>query len=186
MLAGHASHHVLELFAKRDFRCDCCTPAVSQSNFSITFADELACNLVDAVKTVNDANRYNHNFVGRYCVCAQRYDPEMEESVMHQCFICQDWFHDRCIAMPAWCKDVDADDDKIELKCFVCTGCVTNHPWLLRYKDAKQGLLIGASYLSDINMYPLETRELTSCANPGSIDAPHADDAEQDLSIGTY
>lgn len=45
----------------------------------------------------NPTNTYNHNYEGRYCRCDQVYDPEREADVMHQCGLCEDWFHTRCV-----------------------------------------------------------------------------------------
>jgi len=45
----------------------------------------------------NPTNTYNHNYEGRYCRCDQVYVPEREADVMHQCGLCEDWFHARCV-----------------------------------------------------------------------------------------
>jgi len=49
---------------------------------------------------LNDGNKYNHNFNGKYCVCDRPYpetratsgetDEEYDEDMI-QCAICEDW-----------------------------------------------------------------------------------------------
>ncbi len=93
--AGHADHEVLELFVKRNFRCDCGTTRLSKNASAkpvFNVGIESSCCLEQKVsETLNVGNTYNHNFLGRYCRCDQPYDPEKEARVMLQCFLCEDW-----------------------------------------------------------------------------------------------
>jgi E3 ubiquitin-protein ligase UBR7 len=59
-IACHADHEVLELFPKRNFRCDC--------GLKSKFGGSV-CQLDMESKTGsrNDDNSYNHNYTGRYC-----------------------------------------------------------------------------------------------------------------------
>lgn len=101
----HTDHEVVELGVRKDFFCDC------NDN----------CQLRKAKKNLpGHTNSYNspHNFEGRFCWCDM--DPEEaageEESIMFQCLVCEDWFHDKCIAdLP---KNTDSFTD------FVCRDCV--------------------------------------------------------------
>ncbi|CAH8360094.1 unnamed protein product [Eruca vesicaria subsp. sativa] len=85
-LTCHDGHELLELWTKRNLRCDC-----GNSKFGT-----LACKLLPGKDVENTENSYNHNFKGLYCVCDQPYpDPNVEEQVdMIQCCICEDWFHE--------------------------------------------------------------------------------------------
>lgn len=91
----HSDHDLVELFTKRNFRCDCGTTRMASFG---------GCNLrknFDSLDTPADTNVYNHNFEGKFCVCDREYVPEKEEGVMFQCLVgdaCgEDWFHEECI-----------------------------------------------------------------------------------------
>jgi len=46
--------------------------------------------------SVNEDNKYNHNFDGKYCKCERPYpdpDGESDEDEMIQCVVCEDWYH---------------------------------------------------------------------------------------------
>lgn len=86
-------HDVIELFNKRHFRCDCGTKrfeGCGQSSCSLYTADT-----TESVE--NSENVYNHNFFGRYCICDKEYQEDSD--TMFQCLRCQDWFHDKCVAL---------------------------------------------------------------------------------------
>ena len=82
---------IVELWTKRNFRCDC-----GNSKFG-----EFFCKLFANKDVENVENAYNHNFKGSYCTCGRPYpDPEAEEQVeMIQCCICEDWFHEEHIGL---------------------------------------------------------------------------------------
>ena len=81
----HSTHHVEEIYTKRNFRCDCGT------------IPQLLCSLKTDVDVRNENNKYSQNFKGLYCQCARPYPdeerPEMDTVEMIQCFVCEDWFH---------------------------------------------------------------------------------------------
>lgn len=105
----------MELFTKRNFRCDCGTTRITYVN----------CGLQDASKdTKNEHNVYGQNFRGRFCWCHVDYDPAKEESEMYQCISCQDWFHDKCIGKMPNPDNWDA---------FLCRDCVDAFPYLKKY-----------------------------------------------------
>lgn len=86
----HQNHDLVELYTKRNFRCDC-----GNSKFT-----NLKCKLEPEKDLVNSLNKYNHNFGGLYCSCNRPYpDPDLSANdtlnneEMIQCTICEDWFH---------------------------------------------------------------------------------------------
>lgn len=90
-LACHDGHEIVELWTKRNFRCDC-----GNSKFG-----EAYCKLFPNKDVENLENSYNHNFKGLYCTCNRPYpDPDAEEQVeMIQCCICEDWFHEEHLGL---------------------------------------------------------------------------------------
>lgn len=111
----HEGHELVELYTKRNFRCDC-----GNSKFSTK------CLLFEDKEPLNDQNQYNQNFQGTYCVCHRPYpDPEDPiEDEMMQCIICEDWYHSRHMnrALPP--------GNFTEMVCF---NCVDKHEFLLHY-----------------------------------------------------
>ncbi|XP_026382684.1 putative E3 ubiquitin-protein ligase UBR7 isoform X1 [Papaver somniferum] len=85
-LSCHDRHEIVELWTKRNFRCDC-----GNSKFG-----EFYCKLMADREPVNSENSYNQNYKGAYCTCHRPYpDPDVEEQVeMIQCCIREDWFHE--------------------------------------------------------------------------------------------
>ncbi|KAH8411978.1 hypothetical protein KR222_004453 [Zaprionus bogoriensis] len=120
----HEHHELIELYTKRNFRCDCPT---------LRLGGEKRCALnpqLDAVQPANQDNLYNQNFQGLYCKCKRPYpDPERTaEEVMLQCAICEDWFHLPHMQAPeASEKWLDACSEMI------CDGCMERHEFLRDY-----------------------------------------------------
>ncbi|KAL7740279.1 hypothetical protein ACLKA6_014539 [Drosophila palustris] len=116
----HEHHELIELYTKRNFRCDCPTL-------------EKRCALnpqLDAVQPRNADNKYNQNFQGLYCKCKRPYpDPERTtEEIMLQCAICEDWFHLAHMEAPAANeKWLDACSEMI------CDACMESHEFLRDY-----------------------------------------------------
>lgn len=86
----HGEHNQIELFPKRDFRCDCPTKALDQpcqlnGKPTARGAEKLE---------VNEFNHYNQNYRdgGRFCRCHSLYDGEKERETMVQCLACEDWY----------------------------------------------------------------------------------------------
>ncbi|KAJ7040682.1 hypothetical protein C8F04DRAFT_1032076 [Mycena alexandri] len=85
-IACHTDHNQIELFPKRNFRCDCPTAAIAH-----------ACTLhTDSVEPVNASNQYGQNFQAKFCRCGRGYDAKTEREAMIQCVSCEDWFHESC------------------------------------------------------------------------------------------
>ncbi|KAF5274262.1 hypothetical protein FQR65_LT04380 [Abscondita terminalis] len=115
----HEGHELVELYTKRNFRCDC-----GNSKFT-----DLTCKLESVKSDVNEFNQYNQNFSGKYCTCNRPY-PDPEDSVedeMIQCIICEDWFHSRHLGV-----NLPATATYFEMS---CENCVQKHLFLLHYMD---------------------------------------------------
>ncbi|KAG8930143.1 hypothetical protein FRC02_004582 [Tulasnella sp. 418] len=87
----HAEHEQLELFPKRNFRCDCPTAAIP-----------VPCTLHKSIpggskEPPNTDNAYGQNFLGKFCRCGRDYDPTTETETMIQCLACEDWWHESCL-----------------------------------------------------------------------------------------
>ncbi|GFU16421.1 putative E3 ubiquitin-protein ligase UBR7 [Nephila pilipes] len=104
--ACHDGHDIIELYTKRNFRCDCGNSKFNGKN----------CTLRPNKDLVNSKNKYNHNFKGLYCSCIRPY-PDLEDSVsdeMIQCIFCEDWYHGRHIGV------FEIPDDYFEMICYKC------------------------------------------------------------------
>ena len=103
------SHSIEEIWARRNFMCDC--PATGH------------CKLLKAVPEAyaSHTNNYTneHNFRGKYCVCDGA-GWSVGDRTMYQCEVCEDWFHDDCVAKRSngEIPREDAFND------FICVSCV--------------------------------------------------------------
>ncbi|CAH1370242.1 hypothetical protein MTP99_011797 [Tenebrio molitor] len=116
----HDGHELVELYTKRNFRCDC-----GNHKFNGT-----KCNLCHNKTELNDLNRYNQNFSGIYCVCHRPY-PDPEDPLpdeMIQCIICEDWYHSRHLGVEI------PSGPFAEM---ICGTCITKHEFLLHYDLSK-------------------------------------------------
>lgn len=116
-MSCHEGHEVLELWTKRNFRCDC-----GNSKFG-----DFICKLQPNKEIENMENSYNHNFKGTYCTCDRPYpDPDVEEEEeMIQCCICEDWFHREHLGLESSEKvPVDEEGEPLydELICQSCSA----------------------------------------------------------------
>ncbi|KAG8178550.1 hypothetical protein JTE90_015920 [Oedothorax gibbosus] len=115
--ACHDGHEVVELYTKRNFRCDC-----GNSKFNDT-----TCKLNGKKDSLNTKNKYNHNFKGLYCSCSRPY-PDLEDDTpdeMIQCVFCEDWYHGRHLGS-------SVPDDYFEM---ICEQCMQLHKFLYSYLD---------------------------------------------------
>ncbi|KAG1725877.1 uncharacterized protein EDB91DRAFT_1167056 [Suillus paluster] len=159
-IACHTDHEQIELFPKRNFRCDCPTTAVPHG-----------CTLHRGLEEENRENSYNQNFRSIFCRCSRPYDPTSERETMIQCLTCEDWFHESCLhlrvrpssreASPVLENEVtdhhnDAGDNQSEASssglppplisaedydAFVCSSCVHSIDILRRYAGT-QGVIM--------------------------------------------
>ncbi|CAA2981464.1 putative E3 ubiquitin-protein ligase UBR7 [Olea europaea var. sylvestris] len=126
-LSCHDGHEIVELWTKRNFRCDC-----GNSKFG-----EFFCKLLPNKDVENLENKYNHNFKGTYCTCDLPYpDPNAEEQVeMIQCCICEDWFHEEHIGLQSP-DEIPRDDEGEPLyEDFICQGCAVVCSFLTYYLE---------------------------------------------------
>lgn len=69
-------HQLVELFNRRNFRCDCGTEAMGAGS---------CCQLAGRQDApANAQNEYDKNFRGEFCFCGKAYDPETESDTMLQ------------------------------------------------------------------------------------------------------
>lgn len=132
----HDGHSVIELFTKRNKRCDCPTHS---------------CKIEGLVIDVNSKNKYTHNSQkGHYCACERSFPDENDPIAdsMYQCVVCEDWYHTRHLfttqhvqivsenesSDPSITKKVEFRDSKV-LKMLdaatteiVCVGCRNKYP----------------------------------------------------------
>ncbi|MDP2438420.1 MAG: hypothetical protein Q8P67_21975 [archaeon] len=118
----HKDHMLYELFDKRDFRCDCGTP---RSGCKCLFGPPR--------EEDNIGNAYNQNFNGRYCWCRKPY--RVTDGTMYQCFCCQDWYHEGCIATRSPSKSIP---DPLAWTDFLCIDCARSNPFFARYTHLLQ------------------------------------------------
>ncbi|KAG9448287.1 hypothetical protein H6P81_014415 [Aristolochia fimbriata] len=124
-LSCHDGHEIIELWTKRNFRCDC-----GNSKFQ-----EFSCKLYADKEPENTGNNYNQNFKGSYCTCFCPYpDPNAEEQVeMIQCCICEDWFHESHLGLEA-SEEIPRDEEGEPLyEDFICQDCAMTCSFLKLY-----------------------------------------------------
>jgi len=112
----HEDHEVINLYFKRNVKCDC-----GNSHFNIN------CSLIKDKDYENYLNNYNHNFEGKYCYC----DKEDDNCEMIQCFFCEDWFHFSCINAYFGNENLGKGE-------FVCRNCVKKFCFLFENYDLKK------------------------------------------------
>ncbi|XP_038214511.1 enolase-phosphatase E1 [Zerene cesonia] len=115
-LACHENHELIELYTKRNFRCDC-----GNSKFNSN-----PCQFTSEKIDLNEENCYNQNFSGIYCVCHRPYpDPEAtEEDEMIQCIICEDWLH---------AAHLEATVPSAQYAEMICKECMSRNEFLHDY-----------------------------------------------------
>ncbi|XP_022958642.1 putative E3 ubiquitin-protein ligase UBR7 isoform X1 [Cucurbita moschata] len=131
-LSCHDGHEIVELWTKRNFRCDC-----GNSNFG-----DFICKLFSNKDVENANNSYNHNFKGSYCICNRPYpDPDVEEQVeMIQCCMCEDWFHEEHLGLSSideFLLQIPRDEDGEPLyEDFICSTCSAVCSFLSQYPSS--------------------------------------------------
>ncbi|XP_046663572.1 putative E3 ubiquitin-protein ligase UBR7 [Homalodisca vitripennis] len=120
----HSDHDLVELYTKRNFRCDCGNSLFNGKK----------CTLDPIKSEMNENNSYNQNFRGVYCCCQRPYpDPEdPEDDEMIQCVVCEDWFHTRHLD-----SSVPKEDDYGEMICGTCTDKLPFLQYYLGYAVSK-------------------------------------------------
>ncbi|KAJ3720403.1 hypothetical protein EV361DRAFT_887810 [Lentinula raphanica] len=156
-IACHTNHEQIELFPKRNFRCDCPTEAIAHP-----------CSLHTIAEPVNELNQYGQNFKALFCRCKRPYDAATEKETMIQCLACEDWFHESCCNLrerpnpedippenpdhdPTGNEDADSEASNDlppaligpeDYDAFICGGCVLQAPILQRYAGTTGCLVV--------------------------------------------
>ncbi|KAL3498988.1 hypothetical protein ACH5RR_041720 [Cinchona calisaya] len=151
-LSCHDGHEIVELWTKRQFRCDC-----GNSKFG-----EAYCKLFPNKDVENLVNAYNHNFKGLYCTCNCPYpDPDAEEQVeMIQCCICEDWFHVEHLGLESSDeipRDEEGEPLYEDLVCQVCSSIcffLTLYPQNIRAMVRQQDITNSAEEKEVIEVAP--------------------------------
>ncbi|EFJ18773.1 hypothetical protein SELMODRAFT_177978 [Selaginella moellendorffii] len=153
-LACHDGHEIVELWTKRNFRCDC-------GNSKFGGKD---CKLWKEKDAENKENAYNQNFVGLYCICHRQHpNPEDEHlGEMLQCCICEDWFHEAHLGLLSSEKVPRDEDNEPLFDELICQNCVGRCSFLFRYQE----LLIPPGIPDET--HPVEQSE-TSTEAPANV-----------------
>ncbi|KAK3296769.1 putative zinc finger in N-recognin-domain-containing protein [Chaetomium fimeti] len=124
----HGEHTLVEIFAKRNFTCDCGTTRFPKSS-ACTLRIHPQTSLKGGVHSEepNPNNKYNHNFRNRFCGCQCDYDPFEQKGTMFQCLglgthetggCGEDWWHPGCVVGlgPKWFENLAENKVKPEVK----------------------------------------------------------------------
>nr|ACO14622.1 C14orf130 homolog [Caligus clemensi] len=121
----HEGHELIELYTKRNFRCDC-----GNDKF-----EDRKCKLYEKKEALNERNNYNQNYKGSYCTCGRPY-PDPEDPIpdeMIQCAICEDWYHGRHLELPEG-DSLPSNGSYDDLVCQKCCGGRWEDFWFF-YKE---------------------------------------------------
>jgi E3 ubiquitin-protein ligase UBR7 len=110
------SHLIEEIWARRNFICDC--PSTGHC--------KLLSKIPENFKSHKNSYHRQHNFTGRYCFCNGK-GWAAGDSTMYQCEVCEDWYHDSCVA-----RDHQGDGNyeipsEDSFSDFICRGCVIKY-----------------------------------------------------------
>ncbi|PKS07496.1 hypothetical protein jhhlp_006100 [Lomentospora prolificans] len=122
----HGDHKLVEIFAKRNFTCDCGTTRLpSTSTCKLRSDPETGKKGVHSEKPFcgSAPNVYNHNFRNRFCGCSCDYDPFQQKGTMFQCLglgthltggCGEDWYHPGCLSGlgPKWYEDANSKKEE--------------------------------------------------------------------------
>ncbi|KAK7516094.1 uncharacterized protein IWZ02DRAFT_506570 [Phyllosticta citriasiana] len=121
----HGDHTLVELFAKRNFVCDCGTTRIQSDHpCSLRINEETGLKGDVRGASPEPTNHYDHNYRNRFCGCGQDYNAYEEKGTMFQCLglgtvedggCGEDWWHPECIVgLPRdwYKKDTKAGGDK--------------------------------------------------------------------------
>ena len=152
----------MELFARRNFTCDCGTTRLPSTS-PCTLRIDPTTGIKGPVHSQTPAteNTYNRNFQNRFCGCGEVYDAHEEKGTMFQCLglateqdggCGEDWWHPECVQGLGrdWLKEagsgaVDPEGNEEsaplppgfpqeeEFEAFICYKCVEVHPWIKGY-----------------------------------------------------
>lgn len=106
-IACHGEHTLVELFARRNFTCDCGTTRMPSTS-PCTLRIDPVTSIKGPVhsQTAAKGNIYNKNFQNRFCGCGELHNPYEEKGTMFQCLglsneedggCGEDWWHPECV-----------------------------------------------------------------------------------------
>eukprot|EP00096_Caligus_rogercresseyi_P007032 TRINITY_DN2431_c0_g2_i1.p1 TRINITY_DN2431_c0_g2~~TRINITY_DN2431_c0_g2_i1.p1 ORF type:complete len:378 (+),score=116.70 TRINITY_DN2431_c0_g2_i1:30-1163(+) len=161
----HEGHELLELYTKRNFRCDCGNDK---------FGEDKKCKLYEKKEPLNSRNNYNQNFKGAYCTCGRPYpDPEDKTpDEMIQCAACEDWYHGRHLQRPSGESSLPQSETYDDLICHKCS----THKWDDFWRHYKDLFRVSPS---DAEASVIEVEEPKEC--PRREDGKKKEDSEEDL-----
>ncbi|CAG4934454.1 unnamed protein product [Parnassius apollo] len=136
-LACHENHELIELYTKRNFRCDCGNPKFNSH----------PCQFNPNKTELNEDNKYNQNYSGLYCICQRPYpDPESTvEDEMIQCIVCEDWLHASHLDAVVPSNDLYSE--------MICKNCMEKNEFLHDYSSiAVTADSVDVDVSSDITM----------------------------------
>ncbi|XP_028031035.1 uncharacterized protein LOC114243662 [Bombyx mandarina] len=118
-IACHENHDLVELYTKRNFRCDCGNPKFKSH----------PCQFTPNKTDFNEDNIYNQNFSGLYCICHRPYpDPDATfEDEMIQCVICEDWLHSTHLEAIVPSSELYSE--------MICKACMEKNDFLHDYSE---------------------------------------------------
>lgn len=115
----HGEHQLVEIFAKRNFTCDCGTTRLPAES-PCTLRLNPTTNTKGGVHSQEPSatNKYNQNFRNRFCSCEGLYDPFQQKGTMFQCLglgthqtggCGEDWYHPGCVVGlgPKWFEKME-------------------------------------------------------------------------------
>lgn len=125
-ISCHGEHNLVELFAKRNFVCDCGTTRLSNSGTPCELRINAATGQKGGIlgEAAASTNNYNQNFQGLFCGCSDTYDPEVEKGTMFQCLglgnvdqggCGEDWWHPECLlGLPRTQNEIKKENGRLE------------------------------------------------------------------------
>lgn len=117
----HGEHQLVEIFAKRNFTCDCGTTRLpAESPCSLRLNPTTSTKGGVHSQEPSATNKYNQNFRNRFCSCEGLYDPFQQKGTMFQCLglgtqhtggCGEDWYHPGCVVGmgPKWFEKMEGN-----------------------------------------------------------------------------
>ena len=106
-ISCHGEHELVELFARRNFTCDCGTNRLPSTSPCTLRADPATGSKGSThSEAPAQGNTYNQNFRNRFCGCGEIYDAHQQKATMYQCIglateenggCGEDWWHPECL-----------------------------------------------------------------------------------------
>jgi len=118
----HDGHDLVELYTKRNFRCDCGNTKFNGGGEGDN--QNSCCKLLPGRNRENADNVYNQNYDGVYCTCGRPYpDPDdTVEDEMIQCVVCEDWYHSRHLRISKAINGGKVPQHYHEMICHLCSA----------------------------------------------------------------